>query len=200
MVKVHGNGDDIVFDGFGRPKSALLATLLPHHTFARASHQPPLIPRRALLQVSRYGGVYEHVFETVLGGIMIQAPQMEIQTVASGGGSRCFFRSGRFIVGPESVGSEPGPVCYRKGGHLAITDANLGALQGRSVADGPGADGLDGSRVGGGGPAASLPALHASSASPLFRLTFTTPLLFRFLLPGSYWPPDCGRLPQDLWT
>ncbi|EGD81795.1 5-oxoprolinase, partial [Salpingoeca rosetta] len=83
--------------------------------------------------VSRYGGVYEHVFETVLAGIMIQAPQMDIQTVASGGGSRCFFRSGRFVVGPESVGSEPGPVCYRKGGHLAITDANL--VTGRLIPD-----------------------------------------------------------------
>ena len=30
-----------------------------------------------------------------------------------------------FQVGPESAGAHPGPVCYRKGGHLAVTDANL---------------------------------------------------------------------------
>lgn len=45
--------------------------------------------------------------------------------MAAGGGSRLFFRSGLFVVGPESAGAEPGPVCYRKSGHLAVTDANL---------------------------------------------------------------------------
>lgn len=50
---------------------------------------------------------------------------MDITTVAAGGGSRLFFRSGLFAVGPESSGAHPGPVCYRKGGFLSITDANL---------------------------------------------------------------------------
>lgn len=45
--------------------------------------------------------------------------------MAAGGGSRLVFRNGLFAVGPESVGAHPGPVCYKKGGHLAITDANL---------------------------------------------------------------------------
>eukprot|EP00056_Hartaetosiga_gracilis_P003386 m.63374 g.63374 ORF g.63374 m.63374 type:complete len:1263 (+) comp11434_c0_seq3:73-3861(+) len=75
--------------------------------------------------VSRFGGTYEHVFETVIAGITIQAPQMDIATVASGGGSRLFFRDGMFVVGPESAGSHPGPTCYRKGGPLTVTDANL---------------------------------------------------------------------------
>jgi N-methylhydantoinase A/oxoprolinase/acetone carboxylase beta subunit len=34
-------------------------------------------------------------------------------------------RNGLFVVGPESCRAHPGPVCYKKGGHLAITDANL---------------------------------------------------------------------------
>ncbi|VDL73912.1 unnamed protein product [Nippostrongylus brasiliensis] len=51
--------------------------------------------------------------------------KLDINTVAAGGGSRLFFDNGIFIVGPESVGAHPGPVCYRKGGNLAITDANL---------------------------------------------------------------------------
>ena len=45
--------------------------------------------------------------------------------MAAGGGSRLFFRSGLFVVGPESAGASPGPLCYRKNGSLAVTDANL---------------------------------------------------------------------------
>lgn len=54
-----------------------------------------------------------------------QAPQLDINTIAAGGGSRLFFRTGIFAVGPESAGAHPGPVCYRKGGPLTITDANV---------------------------------------------------------------------------
>ncbi|PIK47735.1 putative 5-oxoprolinase isoform X1 [Apostichopus japonicus] len=75
--------------------------------------------------VSRYAGEYEHVFETTTAGVTIQAPQLDINTVAAGGGSRLFFRSGLFDVGPESAGAHPGPTCYRKGGPLCVTDANL---------------------------------------------------------------------------
>jgi 5-oxoprolinase (ATP-hydrolysing) len=81
--------------------------------------------------VSRYGGEYELVFETETGGVRIQAPQLHIKTVAAGGGSRLFFENGMFMVGPESSGAHPGPVCYRKHGFLSVTDANLvlGRLQ-----------------------------------------------------------------------
>ncbi|KAL8570454.1 hypothetical protein ACOMHN_034489 [Nucella lapillus] len=75
--------------------------------------------------VSRYAGCYEHVFESTTAGVTIQAPQLDINTVAAGGGSMLFFRSGLFVVGPESAGAHPGPVCYRKGGPLTVTDANL---------------------------------------------------------------------------
>lgn len=75
--------------------------------------------------VSRYDGQYEQVFETTLDGITIQSPQLDVNTVASGGSSRLFFRNGLFAVGPESASAHPGPTCYRKGGPLAITDANL---------------------------------------------------------------------------
>ncbi|WIA16218.1 hypothetical protein OEZ85_012930 [Tetradesmus obliquus] len=75
--------------------------------------------------VSRYAGSYEHVFESTTAGVTIQAPQLDINTVAAGGGSRLFYRNGLFVVGPESCRAHPGPVCYKKGGHLAITDANL---------------------------------------------------------------------------
>ncbi|KAJ1519393.1 hypothetical protein ONE63_004685 [Megalurothrips usitatus] len=75
--------------------------------------------------VSRYAGHYEHVFEATTAGITVQAPQLDVNTVAAGGGSMLFFRSGLFVVGPESAGAHPGPVCYRKGGPLTVTDANL---------------------------------------------------------------------------
>jgi 5-oxoprolinase (ATP-hydrolysing) len=84
--------------------------------------------------VSRYGsGRYEHVFETTTAGVTIQSPQLDINTVAAGGGSRLFFRNGLFVVGPESAGAHPGPACYRKDGPLTVTDANL--FLGRLVPD-----------------------------------------------------------------
>jgi 5-oxoprolinase (ATP-hydrolysing) len=75
--------------------------------------------------VSRFHLTHEHIFETEIAGTSIQAPQLNINTVAAGGGSRLFFERGLYKVGPESAGADPGPVCYRKNGLLAITDANL---------------------------------------------------------------------------
>lgn len=75
--------------------------------------------------VSRFNGDCELTQETVIAGVRIQAPQMHIKTVAAGGGSRLFYRNGMLQVGPQSAGSHPGPICYRKNGHLSITDANL---------------------------------------------------------------------------
>ncbi|CAF0710424.1 unnamed protein product [Brachionus calyciflorus] len=75
--------------------------------------------------VSRFDGKYEHVFETITAGYIIQTPQLDINTIAAGGGSMLFFRAGMFVVGPESAGSNPGPACYKNNGPLTITDANL---------------------------------------------------------------------------
>lgn len=75
--------------------------------------------------VSRYNGNFEHIFETTTAEVTIQAPQLDINTVAAGGGSILFWRKGLFVVGPESAGAHPGPACYRKGGPLTVTDANL---------------------------------------------------------------------------
>ncbi|KAJ2159508.1 hypothetical protein GGF46_002964 [Coemansia sp. RSA 552] len=83
--------------------------------------------------VSRYAGRLEHVLESTTAGVTIQAPQLDIHTVAAGGGSRLFFRNGLMAVGPESAGAHPGPACYRKHGPPALTDANL--LLGRLRAD-----------------------------------------------------------------
>ncbi|KAG6897983.1 hypothetical protein C0992_007937 [Termitomyces sp. T32_za158] len=83
--------------------------------------------------VSRFDGRYEVVYETTTAGVTIQSPQLDINTVAAGGGSCLTFRNGLFLAGPESAAAEPGPACYRKGGPLAVTDANL--LLGRLIPD-----------------------------------------------------------------
>lgn len=75
--------------------------------------------------VSRYAGAFEHVYESTTAGVTIQAAQLDVNTVAAGGGSMLFFRSGLFEVGPQSAGAHPGPACYKKGGPLTVTDANL---------------------------------------------------------------------------
>ncbi|MEM6439871.1 MAG: hydantoinase B/oxoprolinase family protein, partial [Pseudomonadota bacterium] len=81
--------------------------------------------------VCHYAGTYERSLETEVAGVRMRAPMMNIHTVAAGGGSILFYRDGRFQVGPESAGADPGPACYRRGGPLTVTDCNvmLGKLQ-----------------------------------------------------------------------
>ncbi|KAM0814190.1 putative 5-oxoprolinase [Seiridium cardinale] len=83
--------------------------------------------------VSRYGGTLEHVFESTTAEVSIQSPQLDVNTVAAGGGSILHWSNGLFQVGPESAGANPGPVCYGNGGPLTITDANC--LLGRVLPD-----------------------------------------------------------------
>lgn len=75
--------------------------------------------------VSRFDGHLDHTFSSSISGVHIQAPQLDINTVAAGGGSILSWRNGLFQVGPESASAHPGPACYRKGGPLTVTDANL---------------------------------------------------------------------------
>jgi 5-oxoprolinase (ATP-hydrolysing) len=75
--------------------------------------------------VSHYDGEYERAFETEVAGVRMRAPMMLIHTVAAGGGSILHFDGARFRVGPDSAGANPGPTCYRRGGPLTVTDANV---------------------------------------------------------------------------
>ena len=75
--------------------------------------------------VSHYAGEFEREFETQVAGVRMRAPMMSIHTVAAGGGSLLKFDGERFRVGPQSAGANPGPASYRRGGPLAVTDANL---------------------------------------------------------------------------
>ena len=105
--------------------------------------------------VTHYAGAYERAFDTEVAGVRVRAPIMKIHTVAAGGGSIIAFDGQRFRVGPDSAGANPGPACYRRGGPLAVTDANL--MVGKVLPElfpavfGPGADQrLDGETVRGG--------------------------------------------------
>ncbi|MGZ5193823.1 MAG: hydantoinase B/oxoprolinase family protein [Ramlibacter sp.] len=75
--------------------------------------------------VSHYAGQFEREFETQVAGVRMRAPMMSIHTVAAGGGSILEFDGSRFRVGPQSAGANPGPASYRRGGPLAVTDANV---------------------------------------------------------------------------
>ncbi|WP_431040197.1 hydantoinase B/oxoprolinase family protein [Streptomyces sp. P9-1] len=81
--------------------------------------------------VSHFAGEYERVFTTQIAGVRLRAPMLDIHTVAAGGGSVLHFDGSRYRVGPDSAGADPGPACYRRGGPLAVTDANvmLGRIQ-----------------------------------------------------------------------
>ena len=75
--------------------------------------------------VALFDGNFERTLDSEVAGVRVQAPMMRIHTVAAGGGSLLRFIDGRFQVGPESAGANPGPACYRRGGPLTVTDANL---------------------------------------------------------------------------
>ncbi|MCP5277032.1 MAG: hydantoinase B/oxoprolinase family protein [Thiobacillus sp.] len=102
--------------------------------------------------VSLFAGEFERSLDTRIAGHRVRVPMLGVHTVAAGGGSILRFDGTRLLAGPESAGSVPGPRCYRRGGPLAVTDANL--LLGRIQADhfprvfGPRADqSLDGEAV-----------------------------------------------------
>jgi 5-oxoprolinase (ATP-hydrolysing) len=81
--------------------------------------------------VSHYAGEFEREYETQVAGVRMRAPMLSIHTVAAGGGSILHFDGSRYRVGPDSAGADPGPACYRRGGPLTVTDANvlLGRIQ-----------------------------------------------------------------------
>jgi len=64
--------------------------------------------------------------ESIVSGMPVAVPMLDIHTVGAGGGSMARFdRGGALRVGPESAGAEPGPICYGRGEKATVTDANL---------------------------------------------------------------------------
>jgi len=75
--------------------------------------------------VAHFKGEYERQLDSEIAGARMRVPVLAINTIAAGGGSLLFFDGSSYRVGPESAGSNPGPACYRRGGPLAVTDANV---------------------------------------------------------------------------
>ncbi len=75
--------------------------------------------------VFHYMGDFEKAYETEVAGVRMRVPMLDIHTVAAGGGSLLRCKDDRFRVGPQSAGANPGPVCYRRGGDLTVTDINV---------------------------------------------------------------------------
>ena len=64
--------------------------------------------------------------ESVVAGVPIGVPMLDIHTAGAGGGSIARFDAGGMLrVGPESAGAEPGPICFGRGNLPTVTDANL---------------------------------------------------------------------------
>jgi len=77
--------------------------------------------------------------ESVVAGVPIGVPMLDIHTAGAGGGSIARFDAGGMLrVGPESAGAEPGPICFGRGGRPTVTDANylLGRLDAESFLGG----------------------------------------------------------------
>jgi 5-oxoprolinase (ATP-hydrolysing) len=77
--------------------------------------------------VSRFERGIDVVYERELAGVRVRAPALDIHTVAAGGGSLCRIDGRRLVVGPESAGADPGPLCYGRPNarDLTLTDVNL---------------------------------------------------------------------------
>ena len=83
--------------------------------------------------VSLFSETYEFVDCTEIGGVRLRSPMLRVHTIAAGGSSILGFNAGRYQVGPQSAGADPGPASYRRGGPLTLTDANV--LLGRILPD-----------------------------------------------------------------
>jgi len=77
------------------------------------------LPRRYEVEVAAGGGGEK------ARPLRLLTPMLEIETVAAGGGSVCFFDGQKPAVGPRSAGADPGPACYGRGGPLCMTDVNF---------------------------------------------------------------------------
>jgi 5-oxoprolinase (ATP-hydrolysing) len=114
-------GKDAILSGPAGGVVGMVAASEPHE----ARHLIGFDMGGTSTDVSHYAGQFELADESVVAGVRIRAPMMQIHTVAAGGGSICRFDGMRFRVGPESAGANPGPACYRNGGPLTVTDCNL---------------------------------------------------------------------------
>ncbi|XP_018494081.2 5-oxoprolinase [Galendromus occidentalis] len=128
VLFMQSNGGLVSMSDFQGSKSLLSGPAGGVVGYARTTETQPVIGfdmGGTSTDVSRFAGNFDFSYESTVSGVTVQSPQLDISTVAAGGGSKLFFRNGLFVTGPESAGAHPGPVCYKKGGPLTVTDANL---------------------------------------------------------------------------
>jgi 5-oxoprolinase (ATP-hydrolysing) len=118
-------GKDAILSGPAGGVVGMVAVSEPHGTAKEPMRLIGFDMGGTSTDVSHFAGHFELADESVVAGVRIRAPMMQIHTVAAGGGSICRFDGMRFRVGPESAGANPGPACYRNGGPLTVTDCNL---------------------------------------------------------------------------
>jgi 5-oxoprolinase (ATP-hydrolysing) len=118
-------GKDAILSGPAGGVVGMVAASAPHFSDGEPVRLIGFDMGGTSTDVSHYAGRFELADESIVAGVRIRAPMMQIHTVAAGGGSICSFDGMRFRVGPESAGANPGPACYRHGGPLTVTDCNL---------------------------------------------------------------------------
>ena len=130
LVDWHGlAGSNAVLSG---PAAGVLATQAVAHRSGRA-RCVGFDMGGTSTDVSLCDGRFERDLETVVAGVRLCTPMLPVHTVAAGGSSVLRRRDGRLQIGPDSAGADPGPACYRNGGPLCLSDANL--LLGNAVAE-----------------------------------------------------------------
>jgi len=75
--------------------------------------------------VSLIDGALPQRFEHLIGGVRLAQPMLDVHSIAAGGGSILSYHDGRFAVGPDSAGADPGPACYGRDGPLTLTDVQV---------------------------------------------------------------------------
>lgn len=85
--------------------------------------------------VSVVGRSLRPELEGVVAGLRIRAPMLAVHTVAAGGGSICRVVAGRILVGPESAGAFPGPLCYGRSEATSVALTDVALVLGRLLPD-----------------------------------------------------------------
>ena len=128
------NGGRQTTSELARPASMILSGpaggVIGAHAVARAAGQERIITLDmggTSTDVALIAGEPLLTRETLLEGLPLRAPMLDIYTIGAGGGSLARFdRGGALVVGPESAGAQPGPASYGRGGtSFTVTDAHV---------------------------------------------------------------------------
>ncbi len=131
-LRVMTSAGSLVHSSFFMPKDSLLSGpaggVVGAAAKGRASGFEQLITfdmGGTSTDVARFDGDFDYRFDITIRNATVFSPALNIETVAAGGGSICYFDGIKLCVGPESAGAFPGPACYGADGPLTITDVNL---------------------------------------------------------------------------